>query len=70
MVLRDFILPNSFYVQTPSGAQDLKAGLFYNTVRLEARKGAAAQTSKPGAQEGASQIRQDMATQCPCSSGH
>lgn len=59
MVLCDFILPNSFYIQTPSGAQGLKAGLFYNTVGLKARKGATAQTSKPGAQEGACRIRQD-----------
>lgn len=67
MVLCDFILTNSFYIQIPSGAQDLKAGLFDNTVGLEVREGATAQTSKPGAQEDASQIRQDVDTQCPCS---
>lgn len=49
MVLCDFILPNSFYIQTPSGAQHLKAELIYNIVGLEAHQGASAQPPEPGA---------------------
>lgn len=69
MVLCDFILPNSFYIQTPSGAQHLKAELIYNIVGLEAHQGASAQPPEPGAYDASFQTQRDGARPQPGSGG-